>query len=809
MNELQPIVNSKRFRLVYEKLLLDEALSVNEASYLLSCAMIFFTEYLGDRRKKRLFDLGYYIVLKYSVQYSDYEPLYDVSVNFGLFPISSYIEEHQILNSINQFYVSYQSENYLRDGIYETFEQKESREKLLSLDGDDSVFVAPTSYGKSSFIIDVVKQFSGKNIAVIVPTKSLLAQTYRQLSSAVEEVKIIFHDEMYEDDIDFIGVLTQERALRLLNDNPISFDVIVVDEAHKLFERGHRSVLLTRLLRKNRKRKPKSKIYYLSPLIDDPENVKFSEVQTIDSYIISRSVKEPEVYEYKMDLSSYRYDKFCNEFHKINSYGSYMDYIVGNLNKKNFFYHKRPINVQYFSKDLYDSLPEIGGSLGLDEISSTIAKNVHSDFYCVEYVKKGIVYLHGKLPDILKEYMEEKFKVSEDLRFMVANSVVLEGINFPVDNLFVMNTHGLGAKDLVNLIGRVNRLNMVFKEEGHSLSKLMPQVHFVNSEKYEKEKSKMENKIRLLRKKAFPDVIGNPTLLAYSGGASSGDLEGEGEIEDGKPDVGEYIKEIENFLVDNDGEEEGSLRVAFFETGINSIYKDPDRALEIVSSKILEFSSGAVVTDVVDIIYYILIDGQEENIKDKVFLRLRNESARKFYKMFIDKCHRFNLKELIDDFVSYYLRNKYNPKKRLLFVGTSFGEDAKQKSDGSFSPREFIDLAKKSKKDLVNLALVKIKIENDFVSYTLNECVKFLYLGEVLTKDTFEKFVYGSSNRIGSKLAQLGIGGALINKIDRDGMIAEVKVNEWGRIEMSERFSSYLKNQDDLFQFEIGKYLSA
>lgn len=807
MNELLPVINSDKFTTIYERLILSEALDESDLSYILACAMLFLSEYSRDRRKKRLFDLGYYICLKYAIDYQDYEPLYDVSVNFGMFPISSYISDLDLLNSINQFYIINRTQKYYRNGIYETVEQRESRDTLLASDSLDRVFVAPTSYGKSAFILDIIEKYVDCRIAIIVPTKSLLSQTYSSISEKVVDRKIIFHDEMYSGEKSFIGVLTQERALRLLSDSDVTFDVIVIDEAHKIFDADARSILLTRLLRKNRKRLPRSKIFYLSPLISNPDNVRFSEMQVVDSYVISRSMKEPEIFEYKLNGYAYRYDKYCNRYHELKKYESYKSYILNNLREKNFFYHKRPVKVQDFAAELYHEVSKIKTSEVLDGISKTISDNVHSDFYGVEYVKKGIVYLHGKLPDILKEYLEFKFRTIPELKYVVANSVVLEGINFPVDNLFVMNTYGIKSKDLVNLIGRVNRLNMVFSEEGHSLSKLMPPIHFVNTVIYEKEKSKMENKIEKLRAKEFSDEVLNPTLVASSGSYSvSETVDGEGAGE-APVDRNALVRETEDFIVDHDDIPESQLKILFIETGLSSLYSNSEYAFEVISNRLDDVTLNGGVEEIIDVIYSVFVEGLEGFIIDPVFLRFKHDRARDFYKMFIAKCHRYNLRELIDDFVKYFKSIRQDDRRKLFFIGDAFGEESKIKEDGGISRKSYINLARKSDRELANLALVKIKMETDFVSYRVNEYAKFLFKGNVISKSVYERFVYGSENRIGSKLAQLGLGGAAINKIDRDGMLPHVKIDDLGRIEVSTDFKEYLARQDDLFIFEFRKYI--
>lgn len=86
---------------------------------------------------------------------------------------------------------------------------------------------------------------------------------------------------MYDGSDSFIAIFTQERALRLLKDETISFDLLIIDEAHNLFSYDPRSLLLTRLIRRNRKRNRNSINYYLSPLISDSSNLKVEGNQEI------------------------------------------------------------------------------------------------------------------------------------------------------------------------------------------------------------------------------------------------------------------------------------------------------------------------------------------------------------------------------------------------------------------------------------------------------------------------------------------------------------------------------------------------
>ena len=72
-----------------KKMSLNIPLDTSEMEYLLSCAVLFLEEYCKDKRKNLYFEIAYFIVLKSAINNGEYEPLLDVSSNFGLYPISN------------------------------------------------------------------------------------------------------------------------------------------------------------------------------------------------------------------------------------------------------------------------------------------------------------------------------------------------------------------------------------------------------------------------------------------------------------------------------------------------------------------------------------------------------------------------------------------------------------------------------------------------------------------------------------------------------------------------------------------------
>lgn len=128
--------------------------------------------------------------------------------------------------------------------------------------------------------------------------------------------------------------------------------------------------------------------------------------------------------------------------------------------------------------------------------------------------------------------------------------------------------------------------------------------------------------------------------------------------------------------------------------------------------------------------------------------------------------------------------------------------------DGSIDAnRTYIDLSTKSHKELVNLALVKLKMEGDFLSYKLNEFVFILKECGVLSEDEYNVFIYGTAKKRNTDLTKLGLSGAIINKLEFDGQIENIEVDKLGHVLVNDEFRVYLGLQDDFVRFEINKYI--
>ena len=799
-NTLLNLKNDEKFSSVLEKLIArPKELKFADKSYILSCAIILLREYEENPSLKSFLELGYYIILQYSLKFRDFEPLYDFSVNFGFYPIAQAITDNHLLECDSLQFSLLQSQ--IRDEFSDknlilTKEQKDTKAKFLSESAADICLIAPTSYGKSSLIFDHISKLgkSCRRIGIIVPTKSLLLQTYRYFRSKTLDRKIILHDEMYNNEDNFISILTQERALRLLDRNNISFDVLYIDEAHKLLERDRRSILLLRLIRLNRRRNKDSKIIYLSPLISDANNLKLSQEQNICEQKINFNIKEPEIYEYTKSGEVYIYNRFLNSYVRIGSSSTVFSYIQRYKLKKSFCYLYSPRKIEGFTKDLCDNLKSVPQTSAIREMIESLKKYVHQDFQAITYLRKGVIYLHGKLPDSVKDYLEYKFSKLPELQFIVANKVILEGVNLPIDTLFILSGNNLHKKDLLNLIGRVNRLSHIFTKDP-DLSKLLPIIHFVNSEVYNRTNGNLRTIIKKLKTSFFEDSVENPLLVNFDEKSSKGNSK--------TLESCNKIKEEEAEFFGHPNDEVEILKQKLISLGLNSIYNVTENLCKEINERIKSVNVSG--KHYLDSLYDIFVSNLDEFIDDEEFARLSHVEAISYYKLFFQNRSK-SLKEKINDYVLYFSKRKERGDT-LLYIGKSYGEIPYPSKAKRYASNVYIDIKAKTNAELVNIAIVKYKLEEDFVNYKLRMFFQLMLDYSVISQEDYNLIAYGTNQPNKIQLIKLGLSMHIIDRLDKDKQLENINVNDVGNLIPNENFKKYLSTLDDFYRFSIEKVI--
>ena len=346
-------------------------------------------------------------------------------------------------------------------------------------------FSGPTSLGKSfiikDFLFDLVQQpgLDDQCIIVLVPTKALISQTAADLRALLLEfpdvhvatfpvIPAVLRARFKRS----ILVLTPERLLRYLSNPERGISYLIVDEAQKIISaKDARSSLyyhaINELLRRYAAR-----LLFSSPSIDNPEiflklfGKSADGALAIDERSVAQTRYFVDLVRNRQFLYPYLDDGETELATKPNESDAYSYIIRLSAGDKSIIYVNSSLRAADFAMELAERLPYTGDEK-LASSSRRVGEVVHSDYYLAETLKKGVAFHHGKMPQEVRQQVEHDFAdPTSGLQFVVCTSTLLEGVNLPAKNIFVLDdAQGLSdfqKLDFENLIGRAGRLSYDF-----------------------------------------------------------------------------------------------------------------------------------------------------------------------------------------------------------------------------------------------------------------------------------------------------------------------------------------------------------
>jgi replicative superfamily II helicase len=340
---------------------------------------------------------------------------------------------------------------------------------------DHFSFSGPTSFGKSfvieSFVDSIITEGEDTgNIVILVPTRALIGQVsdkYRAKDFAGYFVQTQGSIPNYyrHKRFNYIFVLTPERLLSLLateKSPPIHY--LFVDEAQKLLVNDDtRAPLYYNAITIAETRGVK--LFFASPYI--PNSQIFLElfdkspeesISTLETQVNQNSffVDIP-----KKEAWLFYSDGSFEPFRKFEPYKDLNDLLnkLGNGNKNIIYCNGIQKTVNYaFSKA--KSLPNIENA-SLASAIKTIETNFHKDYFLIECLRKGVGFHCSTLPEQIRVLVEELFRCG-DLDFLFCTSTLLEGVNLPARNVFILSkqigNRNMTKIEFLNLAGRAGRL---------------------------------------------------------------------------------------------------------------------------------------------------------------------------------------------------------------------------------------------------------------------------------------------------------------------------------------------------------------
>ncbi|MDT2873258.1 DEAD/DEAH box helicase [Lactococcus lactis] len=333
------------------------------------------------------------------------------------------------------------------------FHERQKKIEILISKGCNLAVSAPTSFGKSLLIEEIVSRKKFKNILIIQPTLSLIDET-RQKLKKYANYNIIVNTKQQPGKQN-IFILTAERVLEFPDIPKIDF--FIVDEFYKVSgNRDNRIDALNIAIYNTMKSRPQ--VLFLTPVVDN----------------LSENLRE------KYDIKFFKTD-----YHLVNSQFEEIRHNSSNKKRKLFnlldslveptiVYVKTP-NEGYKLANEYinylegkNKLPK-KNNLG---VFSWIDENISPNWQLKRLLSYGVGVHNGAIPRHIAlnevEYFNNSLKnTDEKIGILFATTSLIEGVNTSAKNIIVFSKYKgkntpIDYFDFANISGRAGRMGKYF-----------------------------------------------------------------------------------------------------------------------------------------------------------------------------------------------------------------------------------------------------------------------------------------------------------------------------------------------------------
>ncbi|MCI5072235.1 DEAD/DEAH box helicase [bacterium] len=326
---------------------------------------------------------------------------------------------------------------YLNDFVFHS-EQFIASEFLET--GKSVILSAPTSFGKSLLIEEIVASRKFNNIVIIEPTLALIDEFRSKLKKYEEEYKIVFSKSQSLGKKN-VFLLTQERLVDF--ENLPEIDFFVIDEFYKLsMESDERSNILNHafymLLKKT------NRFYLLGPPV---ESIPVDFITKYDCEFISTDFETVNIKAHYVG---------SREFKKLSP-------LLNQFTLPTLIYSKGPGAAEQYANKYVDIIVE-NGALDTNEhtdLIEWIEKNVHAEWSLAKLLKYRVGFHHGGLPRHIGKYLVDAFN-SGKIDYLFCTTTLIEGINTSAKNVVIYDKEKgrtpLNSFDVKNIAGRAGRM---------------------------------------------------------------------------------------------------------------------------------------------------------------------------------------------------------------------------------------------------------------------------------------------------------------------------------------------------------------
>ena len=370
----------------------------------------------------------------------------------GLYP---YFDVKQVHDESVLLRYEYNKSRHLKN-IY--FHEEQNSISALLQSGKTVVISAPTSFGKSLLIEEVVASGKYRNMVIIQPTLALIDETRKKLQKYSNKYKIIVSTSQKPDITKKnIFLFTGERVVEYRHFENVDF--FVLDEFYKLSlkREDERAIVLNEALYKLLKYT--NQFYMLGPMIKSiPDTFKQKyEVSWIRTDFSTVAIDEVELGIKPRTVSKDREVKLFE--------------LLAGLSEPTLIYCSSPQKATDLSGGFVDyikampSMVRENHSTKNKDIIEWVKENIHPNWILVDALGNSIGFHHGALPRHLGSSIVDAFNGGK-IQYLFCTSTLIEGVNTAAKNVVLFDKRkGLREIDFFdyrNIAGRSGRMKQYY-----------------------------------------------------------------------------------------------------------------------------------------------------------------------------------------------------------------------------------------------------------------------------------------------------------------------------------------------------------
>jgi len=325
------------------------------------------------------------------------------------------------------------------------------------------VVSAPTSFGKSRIVREIISHSSYECITVVVPTNALLNETYQAFKEDVglREYSLVFSTHTDPPGGKSIYIFTPEKFDLYTDEHGIEFDFFVFDEVYKVGNYDGRSSVFSSCLYKAYKRK--CDYYLIGPYFKSFSRLYLERTSGHFERFQTDIVQKETINYCDGDAPSYRKISLPSRTSKDSRLKQVLQKITG------------PTIVYAGRKDTAETRAKLIHELKLNssrrtsdsvnELVDYIKKTISTEWRLIDFLRSGVAFHHAGIPKYIQSEIVDLFN-SGDLDVIVCTPTLTEGVNTTAKNVIFFDTtkadQDLTGFEIKNVVGRSGRFGQHF-----------------------------------------------------------------------------------------------------------------------------------------------------------------------------------------------------------------------------------------------------------------------------------------------------------------------------------------------------------